>query len=99
MLRPLRSALATAALFLAARPAAAHGFGQRFDLPLPLELWVVGAGLTIVFTFAVMALFVREQAASGSYPRFDLLRLAPFRWIASSAVVDLIKGLALSIFL
>ena len=41
-------------------PAAAHGFGQRFDLPLPLELWLAGAGATIVVTFVVMALFVRE---------------------------------------
>jgi hypothetical protein len=44
----------------AAAPAAAHGFGQRFDLPLPLWLWVSGAGATLVVTFAVMALFVRN---------------------------------------
>ena len=44
----------------AATPAAAHGFGQRFDLPLPLWLWVSGAGATLVVTFAIMALFVRE---------------------------------------
>ena len=41
-------------------PAAAHGFGQRFDLPLPLWLWVGGAGATLVLTFVVMALFVRD---------------------------------------
>ncbi|HYI86720.1 MAG TPA: hypothetical protein VEX61_06460, partial [Burkholderiales bacterium] len=44
----------------AAAPAAAHGFGQRFDLPLPLWLWVGGAGATLVVTFAVMALFVSD---------------------------------------
>jgi hypothetical protein len=96
--RPLRWGL-VAALLLAARPAAAHGFGQRFDLPLPLQFWVVGAGLTIVFTFVVMALFVREQAATASYPRFDLLRLPPFRLIASPIVVEVIRGLVLAIFL
>ena len=44
----------------AAAPAAAHGFGQRFDLPLPLWLWVSGAGATLVVTYLVMALFVRD---------------------------------------
>ncbi len=43
-----------------ASPAAAHGFGQRYDLPLPLGLWVLGAGATIVLTFAVTALYLRE---------------------------------------
>ena len=47
-------------MLCAAPVAAAHGFGQRFDLPLPLELWLAGAGATIVVTFVVMALFVRE---------------------------------------
>ena len=49
-------------MLLLAAPAlaAAHGFGQRFDLPLPLWLWVSGAGASIVLTFAVMAFFVRE---------------------------------------
>ena len=43
-----------------ASPAAAHGFGQRYDLPLPLGLWVLGASATIVLTFAVTALYLRE---------------------------------------
>ncbi len=54
------------ALFLAglaiATPAAAHGFGQRFDLPLPLAFWVTGAGASIVLSFVVMAIFVKERA-------------------------------------
>ena len=45
-----------------ASPAAAHGFGQRYDLPLPLGLWVLGAGATIVLTFAVTALYLRETS-------------------------------------
>jgi len=61
----------------AAPPAAAHGFGQRFDLPLPLWLWVSGAGATLVVTFAVMALFVRDVRL----PRVSLFRLPP--WLLS----------------
>src|SRR5687767_3818710 len=93
-----RWGLLAAALLLSVRPASAHGFGQRFDLPLPLEFWVVGAGFTIIFTFVVMALFVREQAAIAGYPRFDLLRLAPFRWAASQIVAEVIRALVLAMF-
>src|SRR6185503_17043067 len=62
-----RLAPRAAALVLGSAPlgAAAHGFGQRFDLPLPLWLWVAGAGATVVLTFAAMALFFRGQSLAG----------------------------------
>ncbi len=72
----LRVAAVIAALLLTAGPAAAHGFGQRFDLPLPLWLWVTGAGATIVVSFVVVALFVRERPGGDLYPRFVLFRRA-----------------------
>ncbi|MCH9671826.1 MAG: hypothetical protein K0U93_10310 [Gammaproteobacteria bacterium] len=39
----------------------AHGFGQRYDLPLPLWLWVVGAGATVLLSFVVAALHLRRR--------------------------------------
>lgn len=36
-------------------PALAHGFGQRFDLPLPLWMFMAGAGATVAVTFALLA--------------------------------------------
>lgn len=41
--------------------AAAHAFGQRYDLPVPLGLYLIGAGATVALSFAVMALFLRRQ--------------------------------------
>src|SRR5205814_2187891 len=43
--------------------------GQRFDLPLPLWLWLGGAAASIIVTFAVIAFFVRERRFSAEYPR------------------------------
>lgn len=88
-----------AAVALCAAPAAAHGFGQRFDLPLPLSFWVTGAGLSIVLSFVVMAIFVREGAGERDYPRYDLLRLALFRAIAHPVVIAVIRVLAVVLFL
>ncbi len=54
----------TGALLLIAivvRPAGAHGFGQRYDLPVPLWLWVTAAAAAVVSSFAVIGLFVRAS--------------------------------------
>jgi hypothetical protein len=90
--------LAGIALGSWAATAAAHGFGQRFDLPLPLWLWVSGAGATIVLTFAAIAVLVRERSLRASYPRLNLLQFAPIRWIAHPAVVGLIRLFAVALF-
>src|SRR5262245_47855047 len=92
-------AAAVALLALAAAPAYAHGFGQRFDLPLPLYLWIWGAGLTIVLSFVVMAVFVRERHAQFDYPRFNLLRLAPFRLVARPVAVATLRAFVAFVFL
>src|SRR5205814_738994 len=77
-----RSSIA-AVLLLAASPAAAHGFGQRFDLPLPLWLWVSAAGATIVLTFAAIALFVRERSFGAGQQQLGLLELDRLRPLAA----------------
>jgi len=84
-------------LFLCAvDPAAAHGFGQRFDLPLPLWLWVGGAGATLVVTFVVIALFVREVRL----PRVRLFSLgnAPLSLLRLAAFLILLLTLAAGFF-
>jgi hypothetical protein len=64
----------TAAIALVARPALAHGFGQRYDLPLPLGLWIAGAAAAVALSFILVALFMRWTPGGARYPRFDLLR-------------------------
>jgi hypothetical protein len=93
-----RVAPAVAWLAFTASPAAAHGFGQRFDLPLPLWLWLTGAGATIVVTFAAIALFVRAGSFGTDYPRVDLLRFALFRWMAHPRIVAFVRLLAVLLF-
>lgn len=36
-------------------PLYAHGFGQRYDLPVPLWLYLLGAGATVGFSFLLVA--------------------------------------------
>ena len=66
--RFIRSSPVAAAVLLAAPPAAAHGFGQRYDLPVPLSLYLGGAAAAIVFSFVLIALFARGAPAKTEYP-------------------------------
>ena len=58
--------------------AAAHAFGARYDLPLPLHLWLWTAGATVALSFAVFALVLRGGAGGVSYPRHLLFRRSEF---------------------
>ena len=64
--------LAAAVVFLPTF-ASAHGFGQRYDLPVPLGLFMLGAGASVVLSFLGMGLFVRKKHESVDYPSCDLL--------------------------
>ena len=59
------------------RAALAHAFAQRYDLPVPLGLWVTGAALAVALSFAVIGRFVRGTPGRHGYPRVNLLR---WRW-------------------
>jgi hypothetical protein len=63
-----------ASLGLFPAPAAAHAFGERYDLPLPLALWLGAAALTVALSFAVFALALRRPA---SYRSLPFVRLHP----------------------
>ena len=49
----------------------AHGFGERYDLPVPLWLYVGGAGATVALSFVVIGLFVRGTPRLNDYPRLN----------------------------
>ena len=66
-----------AALALLPAEAAAHAFGARYDLPLPLSLWLAAAGSAVALSFLVFALTLRRGAGGASYPRLVLVHLHP----------------------
>lgn len=63
-------------------PAHAHGFGQRYDLPLPLSLYLFGTAAAVVLSFVIVGLFARHAPGASGYPRIDLLARALHRRIA-----------------
>ena len=79
-----------AASFVFAPSAEAHGFGERYDLPLPLSLFVIAGAVAVVFSFVVVSVFLRGDATHYAYPRYNLLR-TPF--IGTAFSTPMIKAL------
>jgi len=69
----------------------AHGFAQRYDLPVPLGLYIGGAAAAVAFSFIVIAFFVRGERIVIHYPRFDLLTNPIGRFLASSFLIQALR--------
>jgi hypothetical protein len=85
--------------FATTGPAHAHGFGARYDLPIPLSLYLAGAGLTVAVTFVMLAAFVRSAPASGRHRRFDLTRTVCGRWLVAPWLALAFRAVAVAVFL
>jgi hypothetical protein len=79
--------LAGAGGTVATTSAQAHGFGQRYDLPIPLSFYVFGAGATVALSFVMAAAFLRTARLPNAYPRLPLLRSAASRLWAGRMVL------------
>jgi hypothetical protein len=80
--------------------AQAHAFGERYELPVPVWLFVVGGALTVTVTFVVVALFAKGGADAYAEARIELSRLAPGRalggrWTGAVAKTAGVLALAL----
>jgi hypothetical protein len=86
-------------LGLLAPSAYAHGFGQRYDLPVPLSLYLIGAGAAVVLSFVVAAVFLRTGSTEIGYPRLNLLRWRAGRLLFSRPIGTAIEIVAVALFL
>ncbi len=103
MNRAIAAALALLFVLPFARPALAHGFGQSYNLPVPLWLYLYGAAAAVVLSFIPLAMFAgegRDPDAAYRYPRFDLFRVRIFRALLNArALVAGLRFLSVGLFL
>lgn len=81
-----------------AAPAEAHAFGARYDLPLPLEYYLIAAGATVALSFVMMVLAFDSRAARAKGMWIDLFDLASARWLRHPAAVAAAKTLSVGLF-
>ncbi len=89
---------AVIALLLSSAPASAHAFGIRYDLPIPLGLYLAGGGAAVLFSFIVMARFLGSHTLAGEDRRFDLLGIPWLRWLGAPVLLFAMRALAVAIF-
>ena len=63
---------------LLSQTAHAHGFGERYDLPIPLTFFAVGGAAAVLLSFVFMGSIFKAGFRPQSYPRFNLFR---YPWI------------------
>jgi hypothetical protein len=100
MFRARHLASAAIGALVAAAPAgtaAAHGFGQRYDLPVPLSLWIGGAAAAVALSFAVIGLFIRARAGAHDYPRVNLLRWPWSRCLVHRRTACVVQALSVAV--
>lgn len=84
------------AFALAPTPALAHAFGARYDLPLPLWLYLTGAGTTVALTFVLLVLFMGPNKDPPSLPAVGLERIS--RMLFNPGLRVFVSGMAVSLF-
>jgi hypothetical protein len=94
-----RKAVLGAGLILTFVPCglAAHGFAQRYDLPVPLGLYIGGAAAAVAFSFVVVAFFIRGDRLARHYPRLNLLSNPVGRFLAGPWVTGLLRSLSVGL--
>lgn len=81
-------------------PAFAHALGARFSTPIPLSLYLGGAGAVVLVSFVMIGLFVRDTDEPFTYPRYNLLGASWFRHSLGSPVfLALLQVIAVFLFI
>src|SRR5215831_20508661 len=94
----IRRVTAATASIVVTIPAKAHGFGQRYDLPLPLSLYLWATAAAVVLSFVVAGLFVHQTPRGRPYWRLDLLAYPVGRIIASPLLGFVLRLAAVVLF-
>jgi hypothetical protein len=90
----IRSGAIVAALSPLIWPATAlaHGFAKRYDLPIPLWLYLAGAGATVAVSFVLLAVFVKDRLSAGPPRVPSILLPAAGRFLSCPWVVAPLKA-------
>ncbi|MCY4528691.1 MAG: hypothetical protein OXD46_06645 [Chloroflexi bacterium] len=85
---------------LAASPVYAHGFGERYDLPLPLNMFMIAAAAAVAASFVVIGLFVNKQPGEFRYPTLNLFAVPALGSVLRSKIfICAFKLLGVAVFL
>ncbi len=87
------------ALIGAAHPACAHALGERYELPAPVWLFVLGGALTVTVTFLIVAAFARAGAERYAEAHHDLSTTMLGRVLGHHATLAIVKAVGVALLM
>ena len=84
-------------LSFAVTPAAAHAFGARYDLPLPLHFYLIGAGAAVALSFVIMAYAFRGEDARTAARWTDLAEIGLLRALMNPAATAVVRAVSVGL--
>ena len=75
-----------ATLLFPTAQAYAHGFGERYDLPVPLWLYLYGAGATVLVSFVIIGMFMRGRDGARGTRIFEVYGIPGVRVLLENAL-------------
>ena len=84
---------------LTAHTVYAHGFGERYDLPLPLGYFVFGGAAVVTLSFLIVATMLRGESRQFDYPRLNLFRYPGIRAVLGGPVLIPLRLVAVLLLL
>ena len=97
-MRRIYSSLAAAVLIFQSNPSVAHAFGQRYDLPAPLWIYLSGAGAAVALSFVIMAIIL-QSTNRFAVPTLPLSTAPVCRWLAHPLFLGFLQALSVGIFM
>jgi len=76
----------------------AHGFGDRYDLPVPLGLYMSAAGAAVVLSFVVIGIFAKRDIGD-RYPQKNLRQWKAVRLLGHPVTLELVRVLSALTFI
>jgi hypothetical protein len=77
----------------------AHGFAVRYDLPIPLGLYLAGAGATVALSFVLLGIFAGSRPARADRGPAQLVSRQAGRILASRWIAGPLRGISVALFL
>lgn len=74
----------------------AHGFGERYDLPVPLDLYLLAAAFTVIFSFVIIAIFIKGERLAYNYPSVSIISRPNFIYWLALGFIQLLKLFAIT---
>ncbi|MBL93778.1 MAG: hypothetical protein CMF70_00490 [Magnetovibrio sp.] len=93
-----RILIAIFVLIFAPFSAFAHAFGSRYDLPLPLELFMLGAGATVLVSFVIMSSTLKHGGEKAESLKFDMLKLSGLGFLGKPIILNTIRIISVGCF-